>query len=510
MRPNSLFFDRGGKQGLARTLSMITTVVFLVLMGYVIIRYKHFAYLLDGELMSTPVFGWLLFGYISFAVLSVFLVRWANCRVRRLTLFWGTGVFFAAFVPRVLLLLAQRAPAFGGAVFGQRNLAALFLPEQRMALFLCALTALSAVILYRIARRFDEGSAPAAGLLFALYPANIVLSTGQAMLHVAVLLALLSVLFALVAFSALRRGRAMAFSALSGLMLALCGVALETAWLFALAFFVFFAVLLLSSFRMKKEPMRLVLLALAFSAVFFSLRAFASNAPNLEELDENLAGANAAGIAQQLRQGDALFDTLNWATLQKGYDLKGEPIRLDQSITHLWLEKDGAMAAPDAGVALQAGLSALLRGLRLLDFFFLAGVYLFAWVGGLLRRRGGAGDLLIWLFLIWAGAHLFSERQMITRALGLPLLMLFAAYGVFAVVGTEPKPKEREKYATCVNRGALNLGDIPATDEGLTHADAFHPAGDSGHPRRTSGGLYAALEADLTQRQETETTTGGK
>lgn len=503
MRPNSLFFDRGGRQSLARTVSMITTIAFLVLMGYFIIRYKHFVYLLNGELMTTPVFGWLLIGYGVMAVLCVVWIRWANCRVRRIPALWAAGIFAAAFAPRALLLLALRAPAFGGAMFGRQNLSAFFLPGNRIPLLLCALCALNAAVVYLIARRFDEGSAPVAGLLFALYPANIVLSAGQGILHIAVLLALLSVLFALAAFSALRRGRAMAFSALSGLMLALCGVVLESGWLFGLAFAAFFLVLLFSSFRIEKEPLRLVLLALAFCAVFFPLRALVSNAPNLEELDQNLAGASAAGIAQQLRQGDALLDALDWATLQQGYDLKGEPIRLDQSVTHLWLEKDGAMAsALDASAGMAAGLSDFLRGFHLLNFFFLAGIYLFAWIGGLLRRRGGAADLLLWVFLFWAGAHLFSDRQMITRAFGLPLLMLFAAYGVFAIVGAEQKSKERDKYASCVNRGALNLGEIPASDADLAREDAFHPAGAR---RCVSGGLYAALEADLTRQQEEKT-----
>ena len=248
----------------------------------------------------------------------------------------------------------------------------------------------------------------------------------------------------------------------------------------------------------------MLLLALVFCAVFFALSAAAVEAQGWDALDRDLSGANAAGAARQAQEGEALMDALNWETLQQGYDIQGEPIRLDASITRLWLEQDASMQSY-SGAATAAGLGDLLRGARLLDFFYLAGVYLFSWVGGLLRRRGGAGDLLLWVFLIWAVAHLFSDRQMITRALGLPLLMIFASYGVFAIVGTEPKPKERDQYASCVNRGALNLGDIPPTDGGLDHAGAFHPTNAGRvHANRTLHGLYAHMDAE-NEQQEKET-----
>jgi len=114
------------------------------------------------------------------------------------------------------------------------------------------------------------------------------------------------------------------------------------------------------------------------------------------------------------------------------------------------------------------------------------------------------GDLLLWVFLVWALAHLFSDRQMITRALGMPLLMIFAAYGVFAIVGTEPRPKENSKYAACVNRGALNLGDIPSDDAHLDHVAGFCPAARSNpvYQQQHKGGLFDAMEADIAQKMQ--------
>jgi hypothetical protein len=511
MRPNSLFFDRGGKQGLTRTVSMIVTIAYLVLMGYILIRYKRFAFLFDEAFFTTPMFGLLLVSYIALAVAFVFLLRWANCRVRRMPALWAVSVFLVALFPRALLLLALRAPVFGGAVFGRLNLLALLSPENLPALALCAVSALSAVVVYLIARRIDDGSAPAAGLLFALYPANIVLSQGQWAMQIVLLFALLSILFALVAFSALRRGRAIVFSALSGLSLAICGIALASVWLLALAFGVFWLVLFLASFRIEKEPLRLLLIVLAFCAVFFLLRAVSRDLPAWGSLDANLTQATQADATQQAQEGAALLDSLNWDNLQKGYDLQGNPVRLDHNLTLLWLEQDAALlTATDTAAVSAAGLGSLMQGVRLLDFFYIAAVFLFAWIGGLLRRRGGAGDLLLWVFLVWAIMHLLSDRQMITRALGLPVLMIFAAYGVFAIVGTEPRPKELAKYASCVNRGALNLGDIPPTDAGLDRAGAFHPTNAGRvHTNRSLHGLYAQMEADIAQRQTEQDHNGG-
>lgn len=503
MRPNSLFFDREKNQGLMRTGSMIVTISFLALLGYILIRYKRFAYLLHSELFTTPMFGLLLLGYVALAVVTVLVIRWANCRVRRMPALWALAIAMVALLARVCVLLVLHAPAFGGAVLGRLNLAALFLEDNRAALFACVISALGAMTVYLIARRFDDGSAPAAGLLFALYPANLITSSYQPVVQAVVLFALLSVLFAMEAFAATERRQAMALSALSGLSLAVCGVTLASIWLVALAFGVFWVVLFLSSFRQEGEPQRMLLLALVFCAVLFTLRALTVGSLAWGRLDADLSGATAPGAAQQAREGEALLDSLDWNTIQKGYDLQGRPIRLDQNLAQLWLEKDAELASATGSVAFTASsLAPFAQGIRLLDFFYIAGMILFAWIGGLLRQRGGAGDLLILVFLVWALAHLFSDRQAITRALGVPLLMIFAAYGVFAIVGTEPRPKEHGKYASCVNRGALNFGDIPPTETQLEQRSAFHPQTGGSACSAKKNSLYGAMEADLAHQKQ--------
>ena len=511
MRPNSLFFDREQQRGFTRVMSVFITIAFLVSIGYTLIRYERFAYLLHGELLTTPMFGFLLLGYLAIAVLFVFLIRWSNCRIKRLSLFWTTLVFLLALLPRIFVLLSLRAPAFGGAIFGKMSLSALLLKDNIPALIAGLLSALCAVAVYLIAQYFDEGSAPAAGLFFALYPANIITCLAQPFLQAVTLLVLLSVLFALAAFSATRRERVLLYSALSGLLLSASGIVLASAWLFALAFGLLWLVLVFSSLRQKAELWRLILLALAFCAVLFALRAFVFTSFQGDTLDANLPRETAAGAAQQARENEAMLDLMNWQTLQKGYNVQGNPVRLDEALSQLWLEKDAALSAATDSAAFRASaLSSFSQGIRLLDFFYVAAVFLFAWIGGLLRRRGGAGDLLLWVFLVWTAAHLFSDRQTIARALGMPILMIFSAYGVLSIVGSEPRPKEQSKYASCVNRGALNFGEIPPSDIGLERKSAFHPQPGGSARTHQKKDLYAAMEADLAHKnQQQDQSSGG-
>jgi hypothetical protein len=125
MRPNSLFFDREQQRGFTRVMSVFITIVFLVSIGYILIRYKRFAYLLHGELLTTPMFGWLLLLYAVLAFLFVLVIRWSNCRVKRLFSALGGRYLLAAGFTARLCAAFLRAPAFGGAIFGKRILAAL-------------------------------------------------------------------------------------------------------------------------------------------------------------------------------------------------------------------------------------------------------------------------------------------------------------------------------------------------------------------------------------------------
>ncbi|MEZ4509809.1 MAG: hypothetical protein R2881_09405 [Eubacteriales bacterium] len=132
------------------------------------------------------------------------------------------------------------------------------------------------------------GSAPAAGLLLALYPANIV------HLRVATRAANRGAVCAVIRavchtrFLRARRGKAMLFAALGRTHIGCVRGCAHVGMGSGARVWRFWAVLLLSSFRIEKEPLRLLLLALAFAVVFFSLRAIVLNPSARGMLDGNL------------------------------------------------------------------------------------------------------------------------------------------------------------------------------------------------------------------------------
>ncbi len=458
MRPNSLFFDRGGTRNAARTVSMLITIVFLAFAGYILIRYKSFTYVLREEFLTTPVFGWLLVGYLLLLVVFALVIRWANCRVRRRPALWALAIFIIALTPRIALLLQSQsvgADGTGNLLFGL----------SADMLLLSGVTSFCAVLIYLIARRFDEGSAPAAGLLFALYPANLAVTRSMGDVYGSVLFALASVLLLLLAFSFPRRVRAALLAALSGAALTVGCIVLDSLCLVTLAYAAFWLVLLLASLRQKKELMRLLLVALAFGVVFFGLSAIGLEPGGRGKLDL-LNGFFANGSAVD---GSAY----NFDELRDGFVSDGGPARIAQNVMHVWMEKSESLGA------VSGADPALLRGLSLMDFFFVAGVFLFAWFGALLRRRGGAGDLLLWIFLIWAAAHLLGGQQALVRSLGMPFLLMFAAYGFFAVVGPRRHSKSTPSGAACVNQTMTGTGEIPPRESMPNDA----------------GGLYAGMMA---------------
>ena len=52
MKQNCLFFDRGQERGVQRGASLLVTIAFLAFVGYIIIRYKYFTYILREQLMT--------------------------------------------------------------------------------------------------------------------------------------------------------------------------------------------------------------------------------------------------------------------------------------------------------------------------------------------------------------------------------------------------------------------------------------------------------------------------
>ena len=70
-------------------------------------------------------------------------------------------------------------------------------------------------------------------------------------------------------------------------------------------------------------------------------------------------------------------------------------------------------------------------GFSLLDFFYVAAIYLFAFIGVLFGRNTHSLDLLLILIILgWAAVHLLIEVQTRYRFLAMPLLCIFAGRGI--------------------------------------------------------------------------------
>ncbi len=518
MRPDSLFFDRSGKKGFSRLASIFITIVFLAFVGYIIIRYKYFTYIIREEFLTTPLFGWILLAYLLFFAAFVLILRRTNCEIKRRPWLWALVIFLLALAPRLYFYSrVQYVPqndfanyvdmgiAFARGDFayvasisagyqiasfsGLGTLNGLIMlvfgaSTRSLQLAECVITSLSSVMVYLVARRFDEGSAPAAGFLFALYPANIVFSQVTSNQHLAVFFALTSILFLLFAFSSARRVRAGVFAALSGLMILLSHYAHPSTITTLIAFGIFWLVLFFSSLRQKKELLRLCIIAVAFSAAFFGLRTGADawmrsagllSGDMLEgtSLSKVVVGLNPetggayseSDYGMVMDQPESEQAAFCWKIIRERLgqdDLAG---LFDVKILRTWMVKDTSFGWPFFGMeSVPEDLSVLVKAYTLLDFFYVAALFLFAWIGGLLRRRGGAGDLLLLILLGWMGVHLFIEIQTRYRYFAMPFLMIFAAYGFFAIVGSRRRTKHVPQNAVCVNANTSGAGEAPPVD----------------------------------------------
>lgn len=509
MGPNSLFFDRGGERGIKRGASLFITIAFLALIGYIIVSYKSFTYILREQVMTTPMFGSLAIGYAVVLVVSIALVLRLNRAGRHSPVSWGAAIFLVALALRLFAFfnicysptsdfanyynmgvafvngdyasIAQKAADYHISSFsglGVLNGLVMLVSGTDIRAFQLAqnvMTALSCVAVYGIARRFDEGSAPLAGLLFALYPANIVFSQVTSNQHMAVLFALLSIWAALGALEQTRPLKTAALALLSGVLLLVSYYAHPSAATTLIALAIWWLVLLLSALRYKAEALRLLLAAAAFCLGFFALRAGADAGMRLVGLSEE-ATVNSSYLAKVVigLNPDTMgaYSEADWGAIwsqpeseQNAYcigvirerlnrpDLVGF---LEAKLMRMWMVPDGSfgwatttacpvsLARPGAD---ELTLNNWIAGAKLLDFFYVAALFLFAWIGGLLRRRGSPGDLLLWVLMGWMGAHLFLEIQTRYRYFGMPFLMIFAAYGIFCLLGGAGNVLHKKKKA---------------------------------------------------------------
>ena len=506
MKQGNLFFTRGEDRGIARGASLLITIAFLAMIGYVIVRYKYFTYILREQVMTTPMFGWLLLGYLLLAVVFLVLIRRLNHLGFCSPWFWGALIFvfalglryFAycfivytpssdfqnyynmgvAFTRGDYAAIANQAAEYHIAGFsglGVLNGLIMWISGTSVRAFQlaqCVIASLSCVAAYLLARRFDEGSAPAAGLLFAFYPANIVFSQVTSNQHLAVLFALLALWLAHLALSQTKPVRTLVFALSSGALLLLSYYAHPSTATTLLALGIVWLVLLLAAVKKRKEFLRLLIAGVAFCVGFFALRVGSE------------AGLRAAGLSYPATVNSSYlakvviglntettggYSESDWGMIwaqpeseQNAFCVQVIRERLQQpdlfglfdtKLMRMWMVPDGSFgwAMGNEAAASSAPVSAVslardnwLAGAKLLDFFYVALLFLFAWIGGLFRRRGSAGDLLLWVLMGWMGVHLFIEIQSRYRYFGMPLLMILAAYGVFCLLGMAGKTRRTQ------------------------------------------------------------------
>ncbi|MEZ4509888.1 MAG: hypothetical protein R2881_09825 [Eubacteriales bacterium] len=460
MRADYPGYDQNRVRGIPRVISVFTTVVFLALVGSILIRYRNFTYLLREKPFFTPHFLYLAAGYVALILMFALLIRRTNCAKKRSPAAWAAAILLLALAPRLYLFARWFSPDAGGELY---TVFSTGVSARVLVMIQIFVSACSAVVMYRIARRFDEKSAPAAGILLALYPADIVgaLTPGGAQLST--VLALASLLLILLTFTSVRRVPAVLTAALSGLLLLLASRMTDSLRVIAAAYGLFWLIVFLSSFGCRREPARLLLIALAFVAVFFGLNAAlpreGSERPSLSAF---FTVRDESGIADKVP---------DWDAIRARFVSDGGPSRFDEDIARLWMQEDDAFDRIADAESLPEEETALLLAAKRLDFFFVAGVFLFSWIGALLRRRCGTGELLLLTLLVWMGAHLFMPFDADGRGLAMPLLALFAVYGFFAVIGAGHRRDDKPDPG-CVTRLIDRTDCIPPAGEpeGTNHA----------------------------------------
>jgi hypothetical protein len=510
MKQGGLFFARGEERGITRVASLFITIAFLAFIGYVIVRYKYFTYILREQVMTTPMFGWLLLGYAVLAVVFLVLIRRLNRQGFCSPWFWGALIFvlalglryfaFAhidycptsdfqnyynmgvAFTKGDYAAIANQAAEYHISSFsglGVLNGLVMLVSgttARGFQLAQCVIASLSCVAAYLLARRFDEGSAPAAGLLFAFYPANIVFSQVTSNQHLAVLFALLALLLSQLALSQTKPVRTLVYSLLGGALLLLSYYSHPSTATTLVALGIVWFVLLIAAVRKRKEFLRLLLAGAVFCVGFFALRAGtdaglrAAGLSYPTTVNSSYLAKVVIGLNEETTGGYSAEDWgMIWAqpeSEQNAFCVQVIQERLrqpdlfglfDTKLLRMWMVPDGSFGwateevCPVSPAPPSAELLARdnwLAGAKLLDFFYVALLFVFAWIGGLFRRQGSAGDLLLWTLMGWMGVHLLIEIQSRYRYFGMPLLIILAAYGVFCLLGGAGKVLHRAQPNT--------------------------------------------------------------
>lgn len=485
MRQDSLFFSREGDR-LSRGISLFITAVFLAFIGYVLVRYKFYSYIIREQLFSTPKFGILVLVYLALFAVSGFFVYRSARKEKERPLVWGAGIFGAALLARLLVFTfvsyapyndfanyytmgvafangdyatishltdAYQISSFSGIGVLNGVIMLLVGTSARTFQFVqCVITSLSSVAVYLLARQIERKAAPAAGFLFAFYPSNLFFSQINTNQHIAILFTLLAFYALIRAFAADAFFRSALLSLLGGGLLLVGYFAHPSSAPTLIALGAVWLTCVLTARKKRRELLRLLTVAAAFCIGFFVLRAGLNAAmrqaglQNESQMSVSFLGKIMNGLNPDTNGALSFSDWENIlaqpeserqayciATIQKRL-ANGNLLQLiDTKIRHMWLEKDDVFGWVAVGTSPtqrlrggEASLQSWMAAGNLMDFFYVAAIYLLSGIGAFLRKRGMAADLILWVLLGWIGAHLLIEVQTRYRYFAMPLLFILA------------------------------------------------------------------------------------
>ncbi len=484
---------------------LFVTFVFLLFVGYIVVRYRYFTYILREELFFTPMFASSVVLYVGLLMISVLLYpRLASVPVPVCAL----AVFFLALVARLAIrpyviyepqsdmagyyqmgitfyngdysLIAESAvnyqiPDFVGlgVLFGL--IAKVVGPGVLgFQLAFCTVTALSAMMVYLVAQTVHRPAAPIAGLLFAFYPANIIFSQVLTNQHLNVLFSLVSVFLLIYALRTKKIWLAALLALLSGLSLLVAQYAHPSTATTVVAFALYWLALLIGVLKRREAWLPLATAALAFALGLCGGRGLANvyfYANDLMNQEAQLPTCYLSKVVVGLNHDtQGMYSHEDYAAVasrpyeeQNAYclslirertaDIPALLDLLDTKIRCLWMYKDTAFGWSIFGLEdrilaeREEGIDSPVRedfytrrvfiqkAYNLLDFFYVAALYLFSFLGVLLTRGKKSAFLLLLLVpLGWMAIHLLSEVQTRYRYFAMPFFCMFAAMGIWEIL----------------------------------------------------------------------------
>lgn len=297
------YFARFGEKGLGRGVSVFLTVCAALILGYLVVRYRYFTYIIKEEFFTTPFFFDILAVYIASALLCIplyFALR------DRHVLLCAACVFCLALVPRLLIgflfeyvpqndfmnyfrmgqafcagdyqVILQTAQGYQisdflgtGVLFGW--IGKVFTPTVHGYLIAnCIMTSCICVLVYAITRTFHAKGALLSAFLFALYPANISMVHMTNNQHPAVLFLMLSLYLVICAVRAKRLWATILLGCASGLSLLISQYAHPSTVTTVIAVSLYLFVLTIGAIQQKRALLKIVCLMAAFLGCYYGGR----------------------------------------------------------------------------------------------------------------------------------------------------------------------------------------------------------------------------------------------